>query len=127
MQLHKHITESADIDSGYNPNRTPDLFALTYDGYIIAQDIVCQQEYVAMHRCPVSGEPLRVIAQINRAFQGLNEVVALSPATGERYSFIFDISNDVYQMWWADRMGDLYEPLHECEPRQPDPTRRFFT
>lgn len=108
---------STEIDPGYNPNRTDDLFAPTEDGYIIAQDIACQQEYIAMQRCLISGRPLLTVAQINRAFQGLNEVVALSPATGERYSFIFDISNDVYQAWWAQQMGDLYEPLYDGPPR----------
>lgn len=125
MRLRTRSTDSSEIDPGYNPHRTADLFALTADGYIIAQDIACQQEYIAMQRCPVSGRPLLTIAQINRAFQGLNEVVALSPATGERYSFIFDISNDVYQAWWAQQMGDLYECLYDGAPRYADPDQRY--
>jgi hypothetical protein len=115
------------IDPGYNPNRTDELFALTRDGYIIAHDITCQQEYVAMQRCPVTGRPLVVIAKINRAFQGLNELVAISPATGDRYSFIFDISNDVYQRWWAEHMGEMYERLYEGHPRQANPEQRYYT
>lgn len=118
MRLRSRATDSLETDPGYNPNRTDDLFAFTEDGYIIAQDIACQMEYIAMQRCPMSGRPLLTVAQINRAFQGLNEVVALSPATGERYSFIFDISNDVYQTWWAQQMGDLYERLYDGPPRQ---------
>ena len=112
-------------DTGYNPNRTKDLFALTTDGYIIAQDIACQQEYIDMHRCPVSGQPLRIVAQINRAFQGLTELVAISPATGERFSFIFDISNDVYQSWLAEQTGEFYERIYEGPPRTADPNERF--
>lgn len=114
------------MDLGYNPNRTADLFALTPDGYIIAQDIACQHEYIDMHHCPVSDMPLRIVAQINRAFQGLTEIVAISPATGERYSFIFDISNDVYQMWLADEMGALYERDYDGPGRVADPQQRFY-
>lgn len=127
MRLRKRTTDSGEIDPGYNPQRTPDLFAFTTDGYIIAQDVACQHEYVAAQRCPTSGRPLVIIAQINRAFQGLNEVVALSPATGERFSFIFDISNDVYQTWWAAQMGDLYERLYDGPPRQAAPDQQAFT
>lgn len=124
MRLRKR---SSDTDPGYNPGRTADLFAFTTDGYIIAQDIACQQDYVAAQRCPVSGRPLVIIAQINRAFQGLNEIVALSPATGERYSFIFDISNDVYQRWWAQQMGEAYERLYDGPPRQAASDQQAFT
>ena len=46
---------SYETDPGYNPDRTIDLYALTPDGYIIAQDINCQHEYVAEQRCPESG------------------------------------------------------------------------
>lgn len=111
---------------GYNPDRTRDLFALTTDGYVIAQDIACQYEYVMMQTPPECGEALIPVAQINRSFQGLSEIVAMCPTTGERYSFIFDISNDVYQTWWALQMGDNYERVYEGPPRQPDPNERFF-
>lgn len=113
-------------DSGYNPNRTDELYALTVEGYIVAHDITCQQEYVALHRCPTSDTPLKLVAQINRAYQGLIELVALSLATGERFSFIFDISNEVYQSWLAAQMGDLYEPLYDGPPRVADPNQRFY-
>lgn len=113
------------MDTGYNPNRTSDLFALTTDGYIIAHDVACQYEYVNMQRCPRSRKPLIVIAQINRAFQGLNELVAISPVTGERYSFIFDISNEVYQTWWAQQMGEYYERDYDGPPRQPAPQQPY--
>lgn len=113
-----------DLDPAYNTRRTDDLYSTTPDGYIIAHDVACQNDFVAMHRCPASGEPLRVVAHINRAFQGLNEVVALSPVTGERFSFIFDISNEVYQQWWAQQMGDLYERQYDGPPRRVDRQRR---
>jgi hypothetical protein len=115
------------VDSGYNPNRTIDLYALTPDGYIIAQDIMCQYDYVAAQSCPQSGRNLIVVAQINRATQGLNELVAISPATGAKYSFIFDISNEVYQTWWASMMGKAYQQLYDGQPRQADPQQRYFT
>lgn len=111
---------------GYNPNRTSDLFALTSDGYIIAQDIACQHEYVAAQRCPDSEQSLIPIAHINRSFQGLSEIVALCPTSGERFSFIFDISNDIYQAWWADLMGENYERQYDEPPRTADPNKRFF-
>jgi hypothetical protein len=99
---------SVSADPGFNPHRTDDLFALTADGFIIAQDIVCQYEFVNAQRCPETGKRLKIIAQINRAFQGLNEVVTISLGTGKQHNFIFDISNDVYQSWWAELMGDSY-------------------
>ena len=37
----------------------------------------------------------------------------------QRYSFIFDISNEVYQRWWADQMGENYVRLYDGKPRQP--------
>lgn len=95
-------------DPGFNVHRTSELFDLTADGFIIAQDIACQYEYIATQRCPETGKRLRVIAQINRSFQGLNEVVAISLGTGKQYNFIFDISNDIYQEWWAETMGTAY-------------------
>lgn len=100
-------------DPALNPYRTDDLFALTTDGFIIAQDIACQYEFVAAQRCPETGKRLKVIAQINRSFQGLNEVVAVSLGTGKQHNFIFDISNDVYQSWWAETMGDFYVRLFD--------------
>ena len=114
------------MDAGYNPKRTIDLFAITTDGYIVAQDINCQYEYIDLQRCPETGQPLIVIAQINRAFQGLNELVAYSPAASKQYSFIFDISNEVYQNWWAEQMGDQYQQLYDGPPRRADPAQRYF-
>lgn len=113
---------------GYNPNRTRDLFALTReDHYIIAQDIACQYEYIDIQRCPECGAALIPIAQINRSFQGLNEIVTVcSRESKNQYSFIFDISNDVYQAWWAEQMGEHYERVFEGSPRTPDPEERFF-
>ncbi len=103
---------------GYNPNRTPDLFAETQDGYIIAQDIASQHEFVLQQRTE-DGYALMPIANINRSFQGLSEMVAICPVNGERYSFIFDISNTVYQQWMHQQLGDLYERNYAGEPRSP--------
>jgi hypothetical protein len=100
-----------------NPNRTADLFAFTTDGYIIAQDIACQQEFMEHQCCHFCDGRLVSVAQINRAFQGLHETVALCPNCGERHSFIFDISNEVYQEWWAARMGDAYVRAYDGRPR----------
>lgn len=111
---------------GRNPNRTADLFALTTDGYIIAEDVDCQYEYVAMQRCPDTGKPLRVVAQINRAYQGLNELVAISEGTGRPFSFIFDISNDVYQTWWRQILGEFYVRPFDGPPRVANRRRRYF-
>lgn len=110
---------------GRNPHRTLDLFAYTTDGYIIAEDIDCQYEYTALQRCPETGAPLRVVAQINRAYQGLNELVAVSEGTGKVFSFIFDISNEVYQAWWRQLMGELYVRPFDGPPRVANPRRRF--
>jgi hypothetical protein len=104
---------------GVNPNRTSDLFALTLDGYIIAQDIDCQNEFINAQVCAVCQAELIPIAQINRAFQGLNEIVTICPNCGQRFSFIFDISNEVYQTWWAERMGDAYIRIYDGPPRTP--------
>lgn len=111
-----------ETDPAVNPNRTADLFALTEEGYIIAQDINCQYELVQQQRCSQCNHDLRAIAQINRAFQGLNELVVLCTHCGERYSFIFDISNDVYQDWWGERMGENYVRMYDGTPRVPAPT-----
>jgi hypothetical protein len=107
------------VDPAFNPNRTSDLYALTADGYIIAQDIACQHALIEEQPCGNCGGVLVPIAQINRAFQGLNEIVAVCAECGERYSYIFDISNEVYQTWWADRMGDMYVRTYDGPPRTP--------
>lgn len=111
---------------GFNPNRTIDLFALTHDGYIIAQDIASQHEYVLDQRTE-EGFPIMPIAHINRSFQGLSEIVAICGQNGERFSFIFDISNTVYQDWLQDQMGELYEVNYEGSSRKADPKQRYFT
>ena len=106
---------------GYNPNRDDDLFALTADGYIIAQDIACQHEYIYAQACPHCGaaSSLTPIASINRSFQGLNEMVARCTHCNRPAGFIFDISNTRYQEWLAERMGDLYAPVYDGPPRVP--------
>jgi hypothetical protein len=100
---------------------------LTPDGYIIAQDIACQNEYVAQQRCSECNASLAVIAQINRSFQGLVESVCICQGCGLKYSFIFDISNDVYQAWWAEQMGELYVRTFDGPGRVADPAQRYFT
>jgi hypothetical protein len=107
------------LDSGVNPHRTADLFALTEEGYVIAQDISSQYEYIAEQQCPICHAGLTPIAQINRAFQGLNEIVTVCGICHEKYAFIFDISNDVYQAWWAERMGEMYFRTYDGPPRTP--------
>lgn len=113
------------MEPGRNPHRTPDLFAYTTDGYLVAEDIDCQYGYVAMQRCPETGAPLRVVAQINRAYQGLNELVAVSAGTGKIFSFIFDISNEVYQSWLQQSLGELYVRPFDGPPRAANPRRRY--
>jgi hypothetical protein len=109
------LSEKRREQLGYNPHRTPDCFAPTTDGYIIAQDNACQYEYILAQ----PGD-LVPVAHINRSFQGLSEIVALSRQTGERYSFIFDISNEVYQTWLAHRLGAGYDRAYDGPPRQID-------
>jgi len=104
---------------GYNARRDEYLYWLTADGYIIAQDVNCQHEYVQMSPCPHCGGTLKIMAHINRAGQGLSEIVALCPACHQRANFIFDISNDVYQAWWADQLGPLYLRQYDGDPREP--------
>lgn len=110
---------------GYNPNRTIDLFALTFDGYIIAQDIASQYEFI-YDQVSEDGNPMIPIAHLNRSFQGLSELVAIDTKTGDHYSFIFDISNAVYQAWLAQHLGELYENAYEGQPREADPDQRYF-
>jgi hypothetical protein len=118
----KRLSQKRREELGYNPNRTPELYALTSEGYIIAQDIACQYEYIGMQHTD-DGETLRPMAHLNRAFQGLSEIVAVSEVSGRVVSFIFDISNEVFQTWWAERLGDHYERAYDGQPRTPDPAR----
>lgn len=120
MFFRKHSDE-AEGDPTINPNRTDELFALTSEGYIIAQDIGCQYEFIQAQGCSNCMGMLIPVAQLNRAFQGLNEVVTICEQCGERTSFIFDISNDVYQDWWAERMGENYVRAYEGPPRTSQP------
>lgn len=113
-------------DPGYNPNRTDELFALTTDGYIIAQDVVCQNEYVHSQTCPnCKQQSMTVMAKLNRSFQGLNELVAICTQCHTRYSYIFDISNKVYQNWLAEQMGELYTHTYDGTPRVADPDQNY--
>lgn len=107
------------VPAGYNPSRDEHLYWLTEDGYIIAQDVACQHEYVQAMRCPACGGRLRVAAHLNRDGQGLSEMVAVCTSCRARASFIFDISNDVYQTWWAAQLGDLYIQPFDGPPRVP--------
>lgn len=118
MFFKRRSSKDEQPDPGFNPNRTQDLFALTTDGYIIAQDVVCQNEYVQQQVCPnCQHQAMAVVAKINRSFQGLNELVAICTHCGERYSFIFDTSNDVYQTWLEKQMGELYNRTYDGPPR----------
>jgi hypothetical protein len=104
---------------GCNPHRDEHLYWLTRDGYIIAQDETCQQEYVQHSPCPNCGGSLVVMAHLNRGGQGLSELVALCHDCHRRANFIFDISNEVYQAWWAEQLGDLYICQYDGPPREP--------
>ncbi|MBN1680301.1 MAG: hypothetical protein JW966_08405 [Anaerolineae bacterium] len=110
----------ASTQIGFNPARDEYLYWLTQDGYIIAQDAACQYEYVQTTVCPHCNDaPLIVMAHLNRAGQGLSEMVAICPNCRERSNFIFDISNDVYQTWWAEQLGSLYVQQYDGPPREP--------
>jgi ribosomal protein S27AE len=95
------------------------LYRLTADGYIIAQDVDCQYEYARKTSCPHCGGALVIAAHLNRAGQGLSELVALCQDCRQRTSFIFDISNDVFQAWWAEQLGPLYIRQYDGPPREP--------
>ena len=104
---------------GYNVCRDDYLFWRTKEGYIIAQDVNCQHDYVSGTPCDRCGGSLRVVAHINRAGQGLSEIVAMCEECRQRTSFIFDISNEVFQAWWAEQLGPLYVRQFEEAPREP--------
>lgn len=106
-------------DVGYNPHRDDYLYWLTEDGYIIAQDVTCQYDYVQDTPCARCGGELKTAAHLNRAGQGLSELVAVCKDCGKPTNFIFDISNHVYQAWLADQLGALYVRQHDNAPREP--------
>jgi uncharacterized CHY-type Zn-finger protein len=121
-RLHKSRQSEPDQASstiGYNADRDKCLYWRTEEGYIIAQDVNCQHEYVNATPCANCGGPLRVVAHINRAGQGLSEIVAMCGECRQRTSYIFDISNDVFQRWWAEQLGPLYVRQFEDAPREP--------
>ncbi len=106
-------------DPTLNPFRDEYLYSLTPEGYIIAYDIASQNAYVEHTSCEACGGELAVIAVLNRAGQGLSEMVAFCRDCKTRTSFLFDISNVVYQSWWADQLGDLYIQQYDGTPREP--------
>lgn len=118
-QRSKHGDDLPELLPGYNRNRDQYLFWLTEEGYVIAQDIVCQQEYINETPCPQCGGSLMVVAHLNRAGQGLSEMVTICHGCHARYSFIFDISNTAYQAWWAEQLGSLYIQQYDGQPREP--------
>ena len=121
-RLHKSRQSEPDQASstiGYNADRDEYLYWCTEEGYIIAQDVNCQHEYVNETPCATCGGPMRVVAHINRAGQGLSEIVAMCGECRQRTSYIFDISNDVFQRWWAEQLGPLYVRQFEDTPREP--------
>lgn len=107
------------VPVGYNPNRDEYLYWLTEDGYLIAQDVLCQYEYILGSRCPACDGQLVVAAHINRGGQGLSEMVAMCAVCHQRANFIFDISNDSYQTWWKEQLGPLYIQQYDGPPRKP--------
>ena len=104
---------------GYNPNRDEFLYWRTEEGYIIAQDVACQHEFVSMMCCANCEGELIVAAHLNRSGQGLSELVTMCRNCGQRANFIFDISNDVYQRWMEEQLGALYVLQYDGPPRQP--------
>jgi hypothetical protein len=114
-----HSPSAEELPPGTNPYRDEFLFWLTREGYIIAEDITCQHEYVQAMACPHCGGELTVVALLNRAGQGLSEVVSLCHDCRARTNVIFDISNDVYQAWWAAQLGDMYVQQYDGPPRVP--------
>ena len=58
------------------------------------------------------------MAHLNRAGQGLSEMVTICLGCRQRVIFIFDISNEVYQTWWARQLGDLYVRQYDGPARQ---------
>ena len=111
--------EPASSTIGYNAQRDKYLFWRTKEGYIIAQDVNCQHDYVSRTPCESCGGPLRVVAHINRAGQGLSEIVVMCEECRQRTSFIFDTSNDVFQAWWSEQLGPLYVRQYDEAPREP--------
>ncbi|MBN1565377.1 MAG: hypothetical protein JXA10_16140 [Anaerolineae bacterium] len=104
---------------GFNIRRDEYLYWRTEEGYIIAQDVTCQYDYVQNAGCTACGHELRIAAHLNRAGQGLSELVAICPQCHTRANFIFDISNDVYQTWWESQLGSLYVRQYDGPARTP--------
>jgi hypothetical protein len=111
--------DRSDVPAGYNLNRDEHLYWRTEEGYLIAQDVTCQHEYIQVMPCEHCGGSLVVIAHLNRSGQGLSELVAMCRDCHQRANFIFDISNEVYQSWWADQLGTLYVQQYDGPPREP--------
>ena len=61
----------ADDEVGFNTRRDDYLYWRTEEGYIIAQDVTCQYDYVQGAGCAECGHDLRIAAHLNRAGQGL--------------------------------------------------------
>ncbi len=116
---HPKDTAPAEEEVGYNTQRDDYLYWRTEEGYIIAQDVTCQYDYVQNSCCAECGGSLRIAAHLNRAGQGLSELVALCENCRARANFIFDISNDVYQTWWEAELGALYVRQYDGDPRTP--------
>lgn len=105
-----------------NPQRTPALFRHTPEGYIIAEDISSQYDYVKYNAaCPACRGLLRVTAHISRATRGLSEIRCECRICHHPTILLFDISNTAYQRWLASLMGDLYTRHYAGPPRHPAP------
>ena len=121
----KHNTDHDDDETlsedeiGFNAHRDHALYWWTKERYIIAQDVMCQYDYVQNSHCAECGGGLHIAAHLNRAGQGLSELVAICTECSKRTTFIIDISNDVYQAWWAGQLGSLYVRQYEESPREP--------
>lgn len=105
-----------------NPQRTPALYRRTAEGYIIAEDMACQYEYATLHACcPACGGRLGVVAQIDRAADGLSELVCECRRCEQTARLHFDISNAAYQGWLAGLQGELYTRRYDGSPRTAAP------
>ncbi len=113
------VQAEPELSPEVNPDRDEYLYWRTAEGYIIAEDIACQREFAQTTTCPHCGGRLIVVAQLNRSWQGLSELVCICRGCRQRSSFIFDISNDVYQAWWEGQLGPLYIRQHDCPARAP--------
>jgi hypothetical protein len=120
MTLLRGVRGKPELENvGFNVERNQHLYWLTEEGYLIAQDVTCQYEFVQTTHCEQCGGTYIVIAHLNRGGQGLSELVSVCQQCRQRANFVFDISNTIYQTWWANQLGPLYIKQYDGPPREP--------